>query len=217
MTRSLTVLLALGLTAAAAPADMIIGTAPIPTSDVLVAQSVSTATRYELDDRTPTDNAYGQTFLLPGTGSFALDKLIIGGQAKANGTATFTLSIYEIADSSSVTPVATVTQQSATFGLAYNATYNKLQFDLDDVTLQGGKQYAFLLDLSGYNNKFYLFNGAGDVDASGVPIQRNASGVFSSPGSADVAYWLVGTPIPEPATMGLLAFGAVGAVFRRKR
>ena len=103
-------------------------------------------------------------------------------------------------------------------GMAENSTYF-LTFDIDNVTLPAGDYgyYAIMTDGHMYNGAWLHRYGSNDAPNSTYMMVSDGNPTGNGLTGDDAAFWIQTGEIPEPATMALLAVGAVGALIRRRK
>jgi len=196
-----------------------------PTTNQLIrtgeSSSGSTSWRYTSTTQSTRHQDVGQTFYM------AQDSIVQGfvfhiatDSVAAVQGASFTLSIYEFADATSVTPTGSALytangQLPDTFS---NGQYLSLTLD-DSFSAQGGKYYgvviAFDTQASGRSVNFYRETKGAGVYSDGTGLVYTNATEGSSTQSYVVANYqfdlsVIGTPaVPEPTTAML--FGVLGA------
>jgi hypothetical protein len=183
--------------------------------EVLVASpvpaDVSDADVYLWTHGAATSVGVGQTFRVERAAT--LDRITVLARPQTDQTAgeTAVLTLGSFTGPADVTPGEVLAVASGALPRAWvagEATY--LVLDLDDVELEAGRQYGFLLDLAGGGNvnnaRIEVFHTGGDTYADGLPFLHE--GAFYEPAGDDLVFFLEGMAEsgcpPLPSTVPLL-------------
>lgn len=177
----------------------------------------------------PTESGWrlvSESFTVPAGPDYTLDKITmrLNQTLDSNFTAPagFSIDIYEIADpvnnpvGGTIVAGQTGTMQPTT-STATAGTY--FTFDLDDtVTLEAGVSYAYVLGFDNPAETYKLLRLAiGAADSAGSRAWQNTNGGGWINTGATYVYYIQGTPVPEPATGGLLLLGLSALALRVRR
>lgn len=166
-----------------------------------------------------------ESFTVPAGPNYTLDKISmkLNLTLAANFTSPSGISIdlYEIASplnnpvSGTLVGSQVGTMQPST-ATATAGTY--FTFDMDNtLTLEGGKSYGYVLGMDNPSEDYKMIRLAvGDADPSGSRAWQNTNGGGWVNTGATYAYYIQGTPVPEPALGGLVLAG-LGLLARRAR
>jgi len=190
-----------------------------PANDVVISQDQydtgSVTWKY-----TANRNDVGQSFLP--AADFTLDRVTVLAAGFGSGTmgAPFTLRVYRFTGAGSLSVAEEVSAQSGTMPSAgyTNGVNFYVTFDIADLALEGGKPYGFLLgfDDTSAGRLLVLTTSSPDSPYAGGNCFQSLNGGAFTAGDADLAFYLQ-QPGPEPATLGLLAAGLLGALALRRR
>ena len=168
----------------------------------------------------------GQTFTTPNSAaSYALTAISLKGTGDCGGGSTggnWGLRISQVGGTT-LTPLSTVTGIVGPASAGGDDWVTWSLSGVDVLTLAGGTQYAFEVYS---NNGWYGFGGALDAAYAGGTAFNNAgnSRTFNDASLGNLAnhgydrtFVVALSPVPEPATLGLVACGALGLLARRRR
>ena len=179
----------------------------------------------------------GQSFSLPGTQDYLLDTVTVrlgwwdyGIEGRPFGAAVlgaaYHIDIWLMADFVSpgdTTGDVLISRQTAILPSVAAALGNPLDywtFDIADVSLAAGKQYAFLFGFDeGPDTARYVYvNRAwGDYYSGGRTVLRTGTPLQWSSYVRDLDFAVQGETIPEPASILLLATSIIGIGVRLRR
>ena len=223
-------LMAVVLMSATAPAAIDISTtvgATAPASNVTVSLStlnytpnVSNTIGYGWKGDTRRD--IGQTFTT--TSAFTLDKITLQVQyvGSAAPGASYSLSLYQFASSSSLTSTATLgtwegalpdaaTLVPGAYNFSSGTVGPFLTFDIPDIALSSGVTYGFVLSytsLTASETMNFWVKGGGYY-AGGQQIETSVAGAttFTNSGGNDLLFYI--QSVPEPSAHALISTGAM--------
>lgn len=111
------------------------------------------------------------------------------------------------------TPVGTITITDPSFGVAYDIDITSVVKDWADGVGMGNQGLALVFALYGQELEDWLISSGGNAPYFNAS-ERTTSGIPG--GGSSGPEWII-TYTPEPATIGLLAVGAVALIRRRRR
>lgn len=164
----------------------------------------------------------GQTFTT--TSAFTLDKISLQVQyvGSAAPGASYSLSLYQFANSSSLTSTATLgtwegalpdatTLVPAAYNFSSGTVGPFLTFDIPDIALSSGVTYGFVLSftsLSASETMNFWVKGGGYY-SGGQQIETSVAGAttFTNSGGNDLLFYV--QSVPEPSAHALISTGAM--------
>lgn len=234
MSQSAKILGALGviaLSSASAQAAIVatFGEATAPSSNIITSYVVpGTPDSNGWFNSGPTEDGWrlvSESFTVPAGTDYTLDKITMRLNASVGISfptpAGFSIDIYQLADPTN-NPVGgtiiagqTGTMQPTTSNATAGSYFT---FDLDNtVTLQAGVSYAYVLGFDNPAEPHKLLRMAiGAADGAGSRAWQNSNGGGWINAGATYTYYIQGSPVPEPATGGLILAG-LGLLARRVR
>ncbi len=186
-----------------------------PTTDIVASQT-TTSNGYQLRNTPTSYRNYGQSFQW--LGGEMLDRITLqlnnaGAVGASAPGANIQLEIFEVFNQFSDAPTnpTPISIQTAVLPASGMANDKYLTFDIDDVALDDLSYYMFFLtltDAADANLQVTFQVGVHASYGNGKIIMQDNTTTYSAQAN-DLVFYLQSTPVPEPGSLGLLAFGGL--------
>ena len=216
----LTAAIALLLTVSIASASVVLSaSATAPTDNVAISQTVATGSN---DAKMPDSGLYEAAQTFTPAQSFTLDKVTVlarAGEDNLPTTVTLGFKLFQAnADGSYSASNVILSDTAIAMPSDGTGTGRYFTFDLPDQLLNAGTTYGFSMWVtsgsSAGNHNLVVANS--NPYADGTSVRLNHSGTINANQTADDLVFYAQS-VPEPATMSLLAIGAVAGLIRRRK